>query len=61
VIQNPTPFHSGRHLVTAVRHNLVQTSTGNMEYHMHIEATRDSLGSALTPYPEDTTDVDTSR
>jgi hypothetical protein len=28
---------------------------------MHIEATRDSLGSALTPYPEDTTDVDTPR
>jgi hypothetical protein len=61
VIQHPTPFHSGRHLVTAVRHNLVQISTGIMEYRMHIEATRDSLGSALTPYPEDTTDVDTPR
>ena len=61
VIQHPTPFHSGRHLVTAVRHNLVQISTGIMEYRMHIEATRDSLGSALTPYPEDPTDVDTPR
>ena len=29
--QNPTPFHSGRHLVTKVRHNLVQISTGVME------------------------------
>jgi len=55
---SPTPFHSGRHLVTAVRHNLVQISTGVMEYRMHIEATRDSLGAALTSYAEDTTDVD---
>ena len=58
-IQPPTPFHSGRDLVTAVRHNLVQISTGVMEYRMHIEATRDSLSSPLIPYPEDTTDVDT--
>ena len=58
--QKPTPFHSGRHLVTAVRHNLVQISTGVMEYRMHIEATRDSLGSPLISYPEDTTDVDTT-
>ena len=59
-VQNPTPYHSGRHLVTAVRHNLVQISTGAMEYRMHIEATRDSLGAPLIPYPEDTTDVDTA-
>ena len=49
-VQGPTPYHSGRHLVTAVRHNLVQISTGMMEYRMHIEATRDSLGAPLIPY-----------
>ena len=59
--QNPTPFHSGRHLVTKVRHNLVQISTGVMEYRMHIEATRDSLGSPLIGYEEDASDVDTVR
>ena len=59
--QNPTPFHSGRHLVTKVRHNLVQISTGVMEYRMHIEATRDSLGSPLIGYEENTSDVDTVR
>jgi hypothetical protein len=57
--QTPTPFHSGRHLVTKVRHNLVQISTGVMEYRMHIEATRDSLGAPLIAYKENTTDVDT--
>ncbi len=56
--QSPTPFHSGRHLVTSVRHNLVQTSTGNMEYRMHIEATRDSLGGPMMPYEEVVGDVD---
>ena len=59
--QNPTPFHSGRHLVTKVRHNLVQISTGVMEYRMHIEATRDSLGSPLIGYEENASDVDTVR
>ena len=59
--QNPTPFHSGRHLVTKVRHNLVQISTGVMEYRMHIEATRDSLGSPLIGFEENTSDVDTVR
>ena len=49
-VQNPTPYHSGRHLVTAVRHNLVQIATGVMEYRMHIEASRDSLGAPLIPY-----------
>ena len=58
--QNPTPFHSGRHLVTSVRHNLVQISTGVMEYRMHIEATRDSLGSSMIPYDEVAEDVDTT-
>ena len=59
--QPPTPFHSGRHLVTKVRHNLVQISTGVMEYRMHIEATRDSLGSPLIGYEENASDVDTVR
>jgi hypothetical protein len=57
-VQNPTPFHSGRHLVTAVRHNLVQISTSVMEYRMHIEATRDSLSAPLIPYKEIAEDVD---
>ena len=51
-VQNPTPYHSGRHLVTAVRHNLVQIATGVMEYRMHIEASRDSLGAPLIPYED---------
>ena len=49
----PTPFYSGRHLVTAVRHVLTQASPDAMEYTMHLEATRDSFGAKLLPYKPD--------
>lgn len=56
--QTPTPYHSGLHLVTHVRHSLAQVSRGVMEYRMHIEATRDSFGSPLIGFTEKPTDVD---
>jgi hypothetical protein len=56
--QSPTPFHSGLHLVTHVRHTLTQVSRGVMDYRMHIEATRDSFGAPMAKYEEKTTDVD---
>lgn len=58
VVQTPTPYHSGRHLVTSVRHNLTQVSLGVMEYRMHIEAVRDSFGAPLIGYQEDPSDID---
>jgi len=57
-VQTPTPYHSGRHLVTSVRHNLTQVSLGVMEYRMHIEAVRDSFGAPLIGYKEDANDKD---
>ena len=45
-----TPYYSGRHLVTAVRHVLTQSSPGSIDYTMHLEATRDSFGAPLIPY-----------
>ena len=56
--QLPTPYHSGRHLVTSVRHTMTQVSTGIMEYRMHIEAVRDSFGAPLIGYKEDANDKD---
>ena len=56
--QLTTPYHSGKHLVTAVRHNLVQKSLGTMEYRMDIEAVRDALSSPLFGLPKNATDVD---
>ena len=53
----PTPYYSGRHLVTSVRHVLNQTTLGAMEYTMHLEAARDSLGAPLSEYPNDPQDL----
>jgi hypothetical protein len=60
VVQTPTPYHSGRHLLTSVRHSLRLVSLGIMEYQMHIEAVRDSFGAPLIGYTEDSQDVDES-
>jgi hypothetical protein len=49
-VSGNTPYYSGRHLVTAVRHVLTQASPSRMEYTMHLEATRDSFGTKLVPY-----------
>ena len=54
----PTPYYSGKHLVTTVRHKLIRTTPSTMEYRMHIEAVRDSFGSPLVPFTENTSDVD---
>lgn len=56
--QLPTPYYSGRHLVTSVRHRLTQVSLGVMEYRMHLEASRDSLGAPLIDYKENPKDTD---
>jgi len=56
-VSGETPFYSGRHLVTAVRHVLSQTSPAVMEYTMHLEATRDSFGARLVPYTADGVDI----
>jgi len=52
-----TPYYSGRHLVTAVRHVLTQSSPGSIDYTMHLEATRDSFGAPLVPYAADEEDT----
>ena len=56
-VSGNTPFYSGRHLVTAVRHVLTQASPAAMEYTMHLEATRDSFGTKLVPYEVDEEDI----
>jgi hypothetical protein len=57
-VQTATPYHSGRHLITSVRHSMTQVSLGVMEYRMHIEAVRDSFGAPLIGYEKDAKDVD---
>lgn len=54
----PTPYYSGKHLVTSVRHKLSRTGQATMEYRMHLEAVRDSFGSPLTKFAEIANDVD---
>ena len=56
-ISGKTPYYSGRHLVTAVRHVLTQAAPAHMEYTMHLEATRDSFGAKLVPYVLDEGDL----
>ena len=53
----PTPYYSGRHLVTSVRHVLTQATLGTMEYTMHLEATKDSFGAPLAAYADDPQDA----
>lgn len=43
----PTPYHSGKHLVTEVHHELSQQAPGAFEYTMTIKVNRDSLGAPL--------------
>ena len=57
VVSGNTPYYSGRHLVTAVRHVLTQAAPAQMEYTMHLEATRDSFGTKLVPYDVDEEDI----
>jgi hypothetical protein len=54
----PTPYYSGKHLVTSVRHKLTQQALGMMEYRMHIEVARDSLAGPLSPFIADANDID---
>ena len=56
-VSGETPFYSGRHLVTAVRHVLTQAAPAVMEYTMHLEATRDSFGNKLVPYEVNEEDI----
>ena len=56
-VSGETPFYSGRHLVTAVRHVLTQAAPAVMEYTMHLEATRDSFGTKLVPYAVNEKDI----
>ena len=53
----PTPYYSGRHLVTSVRHVLTQATLGTMEYTMHLQATKDSFGAPLAAYADDPQDA----
>jgi hypothetical protein len=53
----PTPYYSGRHLVTSVRHVLSQVKPGTMEYTMHLAAAKDSFGSPLAAYADDPQDT----
>lgn len=42
-----TPYYSGPHLVTSVRHIMTTKGPGSMEYRMNIRVTTDSLGTGL--------------
>lgn len=50
----PTPYFSGRHLVTSVHHILTTKSPGSMEYRMNIRVNRDSLSAPLIGTSNDT-------
>lgn len=49
-----TPYHSGLHLITHVRHSLLRVSLGAMEYTAHIEVVRDAFGSPLPKFQKQT-------
>jgi hypothetical protein len=48
--RNPTPFYSGLHLITHVRHSLIRQSIGTMEYTAHVEVVRDAMGTQLPSF-----------
>jgi hypothetical protein len=48
----PTPYYSGKHLVTAIHHILSTTSPNAMEYRMTVKVNRDSFGSPLISTPD---------
>lgn len=43
----PTPYYSGPHLITGLKHQLTMLGSGHMEYRMHMRVTKDSLGMPL--------------
>lgn len=45
--KEPTPYYSGKHLVTAVHHILLAKSPGSLEYRMNVAVNRDSFGAPL--------------
>ena len=47
VASQPTPYYSGKHIVSSVHHILASTGNGGMEYRMHIKVCRDSFGAPL--------------
>lgn len=47
--QTETPYYSGLHLITHIRHSILRTDSANFLYTMHLEVTRDSFGA---PMPE---------
>lgn len=58
VSQSSTPYYSGLHLLTHVRHTMTQISLGTMEYTMHCEAVRDSFRSSMIAYGQEDADID---
>lgn len=47
VAVQPTPFYSGKHLVTSVHHIIQVNSDSSMEYRMNVAVNRDSFDAAL--------------
>jgi hypothetical protein len=47
---NPTPYYSGNHLVTAVHHILTTKGPGSMEYRMNVKVNKDSFGTPLVGF-----------
>jgi hypothetical protein len=43
----PTPYFSGPHLITGLKHQLTLRPGGHLEYRMHMRVCRDSLGAPL--------------
>jgi len=44
---DPTPYYSGHHLITSLKHNLKLRGGLHFEYRMHMRVCRDSLSSPL--------------
>jgi hypothetical protein len=54
--RSPTPYYSGLHLITHVRHALIRRSISTMEYTAHVEVVRDAFGTRLPAFKPATID-----
>lgn len=48
--QTETPYYSGLHLITHIRHSILRTDSANFLYTMHLEVTRDSFGASMPAF-----------
>lgn len=50
VPQTATPYYSGLHMITHIRHSILRTDVANFLYTMHLEVTRDSFGAPMPKF-----------